>query len=170
MDTKADVELTLSNKVRPPEAAAARAKKNEELAAKANEMRERNAAQQAEPDTTEAEPAKPIEDVESIEFKMHDGRVVLIGPPKGVSLTMRIAMQIPEAVTNPVIDRLARVLMSIRSVNGERPKPITNLISLTTMANEIGDVGLDELHAIVAYYWRPLQIQDAQVLKKNLRG
>jgi hypothetical protein len=167
-----DAELTLSSSKRPqrPAAAVQQQKKNETLAATAAAMRERAAEAAAAPPETPPEPPAPREDVESIEVKLLDGRTVLFGPPKGVSLTMRIAMNFPEATTNPMIDRLARVLMSVQSIDGKRPIQIGNMVDLTKLANEIGDIGIDELFTWLNRYWGDLRINDTQVLKKNLRG
>ena len=167
-----DAELTISTSTRPkrPAGAEQQAKKNDALAATAAAMRERAAAQAEQPPEAPAEPPAPREDVESIEVKLLDGRTVLFGPPKGVSLTMRIAMNFPEATTNPMIDRLARVLMSVQAVDGKTPRPIGNMIDLTKMANEIGDIGIDELFTWLQRFWGDLRINDTQVLKKNLRG
>lgn len=166
-----DAELRIATHAKPTRKTSDdRAKKNAELAAKAAEMRERNtAAPAAEPDAPTATP-EPREDVESVEIKLLDGRNVVLGPPKGVSLTMRIAMTIPEATTNPVIDRLARVLMSVRSVDDKQPRLVGSLLDLTRLANEIGDVGIDELHFWFEKHWGNLRISDLQLLKKNLRG
>jgi hypothetical protein len=167
-----DAELRISTHKAPTRKATdTRAKINAELAEKAAAMRERNtAAPSQEPAQEAAAVPEPREDVESIEIKLLDGRVVVLGPPKGVSMTMRIAMTIPEATTNPVIDRLARVLMSVRSVDEKQPRLIGNLVDLTRLANEIGDVGIDELHFWFEKHWGNLRISDLQLLKKNLRG
>lgn len=165
-----DVELKISNTHRAPRRAQTQQAKNEALAKVANEMRERQAAEAAKPPEEPTAPLpEPREDVESIEWKLLDGRVVVFGPPPGVSLTMRIAMSIPDATTNPVIDRLARVLMSIRSVDGEKPAPIGNIVEMTKLANRIGDSGIDELHWLFERHWGQLRVSDAQLLKKNLR-
>jgi hypothetical protein len=165
-----DAELTISSSTRPARKIQQQTKKNEALATAAANMRERAAAAAAEPEAAPPEPPQPREDVESIEVKLLDGRVVLFGPPKGVSLTMRIALNIPEATTNPVLDRMARILMSVREIDGKKPIPIGNLIDLTRVANEVGDVGIDELFVWLQKFWGDLKISDVQVLKKNLRG
>lgn len=164
-----DAELKISSSVRPPRAVAAQIKKNEALAATAQAMRDRQNTEAEKPPEVPAEPPASREDVESIEVKMLDGRTVLFGPPKGVSLTMRIALNVPEAVANPVLDRLCRILMSVQEIDGKKPKPIGNLIDLTRMANEVGDVAIDELFTWLNRFWGDLKISDLQVLKKNLR-
>lgn len=168
---KADAELSIS--VAAPkrtEAAAVRTQKNAELAASAAAMRERNAAaREAEQTNEKTELPPPHEDVESIEVVLIDKRKILLGPPPGVSLTMRIALNIPEATTNQVIDKLARVLMSVRSIDEKVPAPITNLVSMQALANVIGDVGIDELNFWFDRHWGNLRISDLQLIKKNLR-
>lgn len=162
-----DAELRITNSVKPAERKAAQAAKNAALAKTAAEMRERQAAADAAPPDKPDEVVQPREDIESIEVALLDGRKVLFGPPKGVSLTMRIAMSIPDATM--IIDRLARVLMSVRSIDGKPPPVIANMMDLTKAANEIGDVGMDELNFWYDKYWGNLRVSDAQVLKKNLR-
>jgi hypothetical protein len=172
-------ELTISTGKRPPRPGAptdqaTRAAKNAELAARAGEMRERAAAESAaeaagQTEEPETSPTEPRENVESVEVKLLDGRVVVLGPPKGVSLTMRIAMTLPDFARDPLRDRLARVLMSVRSIDGRTPKPIGNVVDLTTLANEVGDTGFEELHFWWNKYWGELKISDLQLLKKNLR-
>jgi hypothetical protein len=167
-----DAELRISTHKAPTRKAAdTRAKINADLAEKAAEMRERAAAAppQEVAEAAAAVPA-PREDVESIEIKLLDDRVVVLGPPKGVSLTMRIAMTIPEAITNPMVNFLARTLMSVRSVNGQPLRPIGNIVDLTKLANEIGDVGIEELNFWYQKHWGELRVSDLQLLKKNLRG
>jgi len=162
---KHDVELKLTN-TSPRRQNATQQQKNQSLSDTAAKMRERQAAeQQSEP---EAPAPTPREDVESVEVKLTDGRKVLFGPPKGISLTMRIAMHFPEA--SAVIDRLARVLMSIQEIDGKKPISISNMVDLTRLANEVGDTGIDELNFWLQRYWGNIQLSDTQVLKKNLRG
>jgi hypothetical protein len=170
----ADAELTVSTKAEPkaPERAA-RDEKNAALMASAQRMREANTAAAETAETPE--PPPPREDVESIEVELTDKRRVVLGPPVGVSLTMRIAMSIPEALNNPVVDKLARLCMSIRSVAEKdgaplAPKPISNMLDLRRMADTIGDVGMDELNFWYDRHWGNVRISDLQLLKKNLRG
>jgi hypothetical protein len=166
----ADAELRINTKAAPkPEARQARDTKNAELAASATAMRERNAAAAQTPAESEALPP-PREDVESIEVKLLDGRMVEFGPPPGISLTMRIAMTIPDATSNPVIDRLARVCMCIRTIDGKQPRQIANIVDLTAVANMLGDVPIDELAFWYDKHWGQVRISDLQLLKKNLRG
>lgn len=174
MDTAAphaDAELRISSRAEPkPEARKNRDEKNAALTKSANEMRERNAAEALGSSQETAAAPPPREDVESIEVELHDKRKVVLGPPSGVSLTMRIAMTIPDATTNPVVDKLARLLLSVRSVDGKVPIPIANIVDLTKMANVIGDVGVDELNFWYDRHWGNVRISDLQLLKKNLRG
>lgn len=167
---RADAELTISSSHKPkPQAAADRDHKNEELLRKAQEMRERSTA--AKDDATEeaAAPPPPRENVDSVEVELNDKRKVVLGPPAGVSLTMRITMTIPEAATNPTLERLARLMMSIRSVDGHQMKPIGSLLEVQKAANEIGDVGIDELNFWYERHWGSVRVSDLQLLKKNLR-
>lgn len=165
----ADAELRISTKApQRPEAQRQRTAKNEALATSAAQMRERASQAAAEP-AAPAEVPAAREDVESVEIELLDKRKVVLGPPPGISLTMRIAMTIPDATTNPVVDKLARLCMSVRLINGEKPRAITNIVDLTAVANTIGDVGIDELNFWYEKHWGTLRISDLQLLKKNLR-
>lgn len=161
-----DAELTVRSRRPPnPGVAAARDEKNAALALAADELRKRQ-AQPAIPDLDA--PPPPREDVESVEVELLDGRKVYFGPPPGVSLTMRIAITFPGAASE--LDRLARICMSIRSVDGQPMRAITNIVELTAVANAIGDAGIDELNFWFDRHWGVLRISDLQLLKKNLRG
>lgn len=176
----ADAELTLSAKVAPPPPGAGptREEKNAALAASAAAMRERNAAAAGDGGeiwnadavlAAAAAEAKPRENVESIEVELTDGRKVVFGPPAGVSLTMRMATMFPQTAVNPVLERVARVLMCIRSVDDRLPKPISNQIEMTAFANAMGDRAIDELGYWYDQNWGVIQIADLRLVKKNLR-
>lgn len=169
-----DAELKITATHRAPKAQEARKTqqqaKNAAMAEASRQIREQAAAAAADDPPEEAAPPEPIEDVESIEVKLLDGRTVEFGPPKGVSLTMRILMSLPECASSPALERTARVLMSIRSIDGRKPREIANALDLRRIGNEVGDVGIDELFFWYQKYWGNLRISDAQVLKKNLRG
>src|SRR6202162_5324489 len=100
--TQSDAELRIAtkHKRRAPDEQA-RIDKNLDLARLADQDRIAQAEARKEPEQEIADAPPPREDVESIEVELLDKRKVTLGPPKGVSLTMRIAMTLPEATTNP---------------------------------------------------------------------
>lgn len=176
MDVKvpehADVELTMRRTApRSPTAATDRAKKNALMAEAVEDLARKRLASEAgaAAEAADKQPPKPREPVDSVEVKLLDGRTVLFGPPKDISLTMRIAQVIPEAATNMTIERLARVCMSIRSIDGQMPKPIGNMVDLTLMANHVGDAGIDILHYWFGEYWGEIKLSELQLIKKNMR-
>lgn len=164
-NTQPDAELRVSSR-------APRNRTSEQTRASKNAAMETAVAHLRRQDDTEDEAPKtpePRETVESIEVVLLDGRVILFGPPPNISLTMKIALSIPEAATNATVERLARVCMSIRQIDGKPPRLIANMVDLTMMANIIGDAGIDILHHWFQKYWGEVRVADLQLTKKNLR-
>jgi hypothetical protein len=148
------------------------AKANADAVAKAKEVRDKllQQAKVAVPPAPPPEPpATPREDVETIEVELPNGLHVVFGPPQDVSLTVRIATQFPETAGNQALDSIVRVAMSIRSINGDPPPAIGNMVDVQKLANRIGDRGLDVLAYCQAVYWPPLTLGNLPAVKKNLR-
>lgn len=166
----ADAELTMTTThAAKPADRAKRDTKNAALEMAAAELTRKREAWLTSESAEPAEPPKPREPVESVEVKLLDGRLVVFGPPADVSLTMRIATTIPEATTNPLIERLARVCMSVRSIDGQQVRPIGNMVDMRVMANTIGDQGIEILHYWFNEYWGEIKLSELQLIKKNLR-
>jgi hypothetical protein len=165
----ADAELTVSTTAKGNTPTATRAKKNALMEKAVADLQAKGAAQAAAPKEPDAPPPKPREPVETIEVKLLDGRLIVFGPPSGVSLTMRIATTIPEATNNMIVQSLARVCMSVRSIDGQVPRPIGNMVDLTLMANNLGDQGLDILNYWFNEHWGDIKISELGLVKKNLR-
>lgn len=124
--------------------------------------------------TDKDQQSETIEDVESVEIAIppcvsHTGMVVLFGPPKGMSLTMRVLQMFGTREASAQSVGVMRVLLCIQQIDGADVKPITNLIEATALANRIGDDAIDLLSLTYRQYWRPLQLAQLPVLKKNLR-
>lgn len=117
-----------------------------------------------------AEAVKPREDVESIELQLPDGRVVLFGPPPGVSLTARVAMLMAGQPASDELDMVTRVLLCIRSIDDKRMPPITNRVDVQKCANLVGDNGLDVLGYMLKEHWPAVKLGELPMIKKNLRG
>lgn len=114
--------------------------------------------------------APPIrEDVDSIEFTAPDGTVLEYGPRHDISIVDRIARMYNGR--DPTISefRLTRILMGIRAINGSPPITITDEISRTKLANQVGDENIDLLMYYDRITWPPLQQSELPVLRKKLR-
>ncbi len=134
---------------------------------KARERLHAAASTMLEDEKPDAAPTAPHVDVESLEIQLPNGLLVEFGPPSGISLTMRVAMLFPNASSS--IDMIARVCLSVRTINGRRVKDISNEVTLTQMCNVLGDVGLDLLGQALVTHWAGMKLSDLQIVKKNLR-
>jgi len=108
----------------------------------------------------------PREDVESVEFVLPDGRLVVMGPPPGISLTMRILNMGTVAPAKAV---LYRVLMCVRELDGVKPEAVVDDITAQKLSNQLGDNAIDVLSAIYQENWPGVRRGDLPKVKKNLR-
>ena len=97
------------------------------------------------------------------------GLAIEFGPPPGISLTVRIATQFPDASNNAAQESLLRALLSVRKINGQPAPAISTWIDVQRVANAIGDHGLDVLGYALIRYWPPLTTKTLPAIKKNLR-
>ena len=116
----------------------------------------------------EQPPHEPIEDVESVEVQLPNGMVVEFGPPRDISLTMRVIKLLGDDAGS-MQGMIYQLLLSIRSINGTPVPPITNTIEGEKLANKIGDAGIDILLGVKNEYWKPIRVSQLPILKKNLR-
>lgn len=112
---------------------------------------------------------KPHEDLESIEVQLPDGRNVVIGPPPGVSLTMRNAMMFGPETPNRLLSSMVRLMHCIRSIDGKSVPTINNLVDAQALANALGDTAIDLLFGVLADYWPALSQKDLVIVKKSAR-
>jgi hypothetical protein len=110
---------------------------------------------------------QPREDVESIEFILPDGRLVVFGPPSGISLTMRILNM--GGNPSPLKSTLYRVLMCVREIDGVRPELVVDDITAQKLSNMLGDNNIDILSGLYSEYWPGVRKSDLPLVKKNLR-
>jgi len=108
----------------------------------------------------------PREDVESVEFVLPDGRLVVMGPPPGISLTMRILNMGTVAPAKAV---LYRVLMCVRELDGVKPEAVVDDITAQKLCNSLGDNNIDILSAVYQENWPGVRRGDLPKVKKNLR-
>lgn len=121
----------------------------------------------------------PAEDVETVEVTFENPRagdagepaehVVLYGPPRHISLTVRINMLCGTADISQRDWRMWVTALSIRQINGERIN-VTDDIERTRVLNKLGDFALDYLTAQHARWFPPVRTGQLPVVKKNLRG
>jgi hypothetical protein len=125
-----------------------------------------------ETDDEEAEaplPTAPIEDIESVEVQLPNGRIVEYGPRGNVSARLRIA-QIMGQSNNQILFMTLSTLLNIRAIDGKAVRTITNQTDAQAVANAIGDSGLEVLERVHLQCW-PAETQDSlPIVKKNLRG
>jgi hypothetical protein len=110
----------------------------------------------------------PREDIESIELTLPDGTEVEYGPPRGVSLTLRMIDMLGDDAGER-LTAVARTLLCIRKLNGKPPPPVANKIDVQKFANMLGDDAIDILYLLHMRHWRPLMVGDLPAIKKNLR-
>lgn len=114
-------------------------------------------------------PEEPEENLESIDVELPNGMIVNFGPPSDISLTMRIIRLIGDQAAEALTNRVYRILLSVRSVDGVPVTPITNTIEADKLANRLGDAGLDVLSIVMLTYWKAARAKDLKILKKNQR-
>lgn len=110
----------------------------------------------------------PVEQVDSIVLSTPRGEIEF-GPPSGVSLTLRVATMMGEDNPNRIQSAMLRVLMSVRSIDGQPVAQITSMVGAQGLANRLGDPLLDYLYTVMLEYWPPYRRGDLQVLRKNKR-
>jgi len=148
---------------------AARARPSpEQVAAKREAIHAATHAQHAEPEQKPA-PHVARENVESLEIKLPDGRIVVFGPPNGVALQMRIANMLGNDLTQ-FNAMLVKSMLSVRSIDGQPPGAVTNMVEVQRVANLLGEDGVDLLMLALNQYWPPVTTAELQIVKKNLRG
>ena len=123
-----------------------------------------------------AQAAKPVvapperENIDSIEITLRNGMAIVYGPPSGISLMDRIARLYAGRDPSAAEYRLTRLLMGVRSINGQPEPPMANEIARTDLANRLGDEGIDILAHYDKQFWPPLMLSELPVVKKNLRA
>ena len=137
--------------------------------ARLSETVEQQKAAPAVPDAPELPPYEPDEDLESVEVQLPNGLLVEFGPPRDVSLTMRIIKILGDNASSDLIGGVYRILLSVRSVNGKPVTPITNSIEAEKLANQLGDAGIDILVMVSKTHWKPIRLSQLPVIKKNQR-
>lgn len=177
--------LQRAGAVPPSEAAIAAKERNKRTAEDVRKRRKAihdqaladiNGSNKSPDDAADPTPAPPRENIESIEVTLSDGRVVVYGPPNGISLSDRIARlfsgrPLQEGGPDPGISeyRLTRMLMGVRTINGNAVPVMSDLIQRTKLANQLGDEAIDILHHYDRIYWPPLTTAELPAVKKNLR-
>jgi hypothetical protein len=123
-----------------------------------------------ETDGEEAEaplPTDPVEDIESVEVQLPNGRIVEYGPRGNVSTRLRVA-QIMGQSNNHVLFMTLNTLLNIRAIDGKAVRTITNQTDAQAIANAIGDSGLEVLERVHLQCW-PGETRDSlPIVKKNL--
>ncbi|HMJ99786.1 MAG TPA: hypothetical protein VK552_10760, partial [Reyranella sp.] len=121
------------------------------------------------PESVEMPPPPVREDLETIEFTAPNGLLIEYGPRHDISLVDRIARLY--SGRDPTVSefRLTRILMGIRTINGSPATTITDEISRTKLANQVGDEVIDLLMYYDRIHWPPLQQSELPVLRKKLR-
>lgn len=115
-------------------------------------------------------PPPPVrEDIESIEFTAPNGMLLEYGPRNDISIVDRIARMYNGRDPTVSEFRLTRILMGIRAINGTPPLTITDEISRTKLANQVGDENIDLLMYYDRVNWPPLQQSELPVLRKKFR-
>lgn len=185
--TQPEARITIDRNPKPPDLSKSSAAKMVEASNAAEQMRARRAQihKQAEIDAGggglpdlhgDPDPTPEREDIESIEFRLRDGRLIEYGPPTNISLSDRIARlysarSFAEGGPDPGITefRLTRLLMGVRAIDGRPTRPITNLIERTRLANELGDQALEIIHVFDRKHWPPLQETELPLVEKKFR-
>lgn len=170
-----------------PGRAAASRPTPEQIAAKRQKLHEITHAANAAAGAEKPEPDQtpPREDVESVWVRLRDGRAVLLGPPAGISLNLRMAQILGvEHQGNQVLATQLRTLMCIRNIapvgydvddatkNAYPPPPLPplgNMVDAQKIANMVGDDGMDLCTVALNAYWPPVLLSELRVVKKNLR-
>jgi hypothetical protein len=110
----------------------------------------------------------PREDLDSVEFELPDGRTIILGPPPGIALQIRISNML-----GPKLDAytaaLYRALLSVRQVGSELTRPLVNEVDAQALANKIGEDGVDLCILAMNKYWPPVTTKDLRIVKKNPR-
>lgn len=121
------------------------------------------------PEAVETPPPPVREDLETIEFTAPNGLLIEYGPRHDISLVDRIARLY--SGRDPTVSefRLTRILMGIRTINGSPAITISDEISRTKLANQVGDEVIDLLMYYDRIHWPPLQQSELPVLRKKLR-
>lgn len=123
-----------------------------------------------DPQTDTPPPPPPVrEDIESVEFTAPNGMLLEYGPRNDISVVDRIARLYNGRDPSISEFRLTRILMGIRAINGVPPITITDEITRTKLANQVGDENIDLLMYYDRLNWPPLQQSELPVLRKKLR-
>lgn len=141
-------------------------------AADTNVQRLRSGSEPAEASEVEAAPPTPpvVEQLASIELKLPNGKIVLLGTRPGISAWLRMA-QIQDSTKekNQIILMMIQTVLKVLQIDGvavEMPKDFKGCIEL---AERLGDEGLDLCLVADQKYWPGVSMNDLPVLKKNLR-
>ena len=126
---------------------------------------------QSDVDEDEAQEAATIveeyEPIETLELVMPNGMKILYGPPKGISLSMRLIRMFGDANWTSPTGTYFRVLMCVQQIDGEHIKPIGSRIDGEKLANRLGDQTMEYLMQIHARYWATNSQVDLLVVKKH---
>jgi hypothetical protein len=116
-------------------------------------------------------PAEPTgtEAVDTVEIRLPDGRVVMLGQPK-VPAFFTLGPMLRGDPDSDMWMSVGKVLLYVRAVDGVAVKPLASRMDLMQLSIDLGDVALDWITAGWQRFWSPPKPEDLPVLKKNLRG
>lgn len=110
---------------------------------------------------------QPIEDIESVEVQLPNGRIVLFGPP-ATPASLRVAQMLGTQASGLLVT-IVSTLLYVREIDGQAVRPVGDLVTAQAMLNQLGDDGLDILGAVYQECWPALTRSALPILKKKYR-
>jgi hypothetical protein len=117
-----------------------------------------------------AAPAEPVEDIESVEIELPNGRVVVYGPTRGKSHALALSriFRGPAALA-PLGQQVVDQLFNIRSIDGQEVEWPKTIGEAQAIMDLIDDDGWEHLSLAQRLYWPNVTEDRLKVLKKNMR-
>lgn len=120
-------------------------------------------------DPSVADNATAREDVESIEIRIPNGKVISYGRTRGAAKALVIARIIGVQAQAIMAPQVVEVLVNIRAIDGVPIKTPENMIQAQALLNTIDDDGYETLLVAHNHFWPPQRVDSLQVLQKRLR-
>lgn len=112
-------------------------------------------------------PGISTERPKTVEVNLEDGRTVLIGRPSAATQLLVAQMLGSQLSLNQLLLSYAKAMMHVKEIDGEQVHRPTDMVTLQSLMNKLGEQGCDVVLAAVGFYFPPYTEADLLMAKKN---
>lgn len=131
---------------------------------------EANRAEREKAEKSATEDLPPMrEEVESVEFELPDGRVLVMGRPPAGMMTYKLAQVLGDDMQNQVLNSIVRSFLHIRTIDGQAPAVFNSRLEVQKFMDAMGEDAIDLITYVCQTNWRPVSVNELKIVKKTLK-